>query len=121
MNKLRLTIYMEMGYNKDGNYLVSCVSDELINIEKKIIAHEGDIYVEIIDIEDCKITIKAESDIYVLNKEESIKFNYWTGDYIGDGTSFQYIFVISWKEFDIINYEKTKIELNKDFLLKDLK
>ena len=52
MNKLRLTIYMEMGYNKDGDYLVSCVSDELINIEKKIIAHEGDIYVEIIDIEE---------------------------------------------------------------------
>ena len=121
MNKIRLTIYMEMGYNKDGDYLVSCVSDELINIEKKIIAHEEDIYVEIIDIEDCKITIKAESDIYILNKEESIKFNYWTGDYVGDGTSFQYIFVISWKEFDIINYEKTKIELNKDFLLKDLK
>ena len=46
MNKIRLTIYMEMGYNKDGNYLVSCVSDELINVEKKIIAHEEDIYVE---------------------------------------------------------------------------
>ena len=34
MKKLRLTIYMESGYDKEGNYLISCVSDELINIEK---------------------------------------------------------------------------------------
>ena len=40
MNKIRLTIYMEMGYNKDGDYLVSCVSDELINIENKKIIIE---------------------------------------------------------------------------------
>ena len=120
MEKIRISVYEDSGTDEEGNELIRFSRDELIDIKLGLIAKEQDINVMITKIENDQITINADGDVYILHRNESIEFNRWTGNFIGDETSFEYYFLISWEELDISMYEETKLELNYDYFKEDL-
>ena len=120
MEKIRISVYEDSGTDEHGNELIRFSRDELIDIKLGIIAKEQDINIRITKIEENQITINADGHEYILHKEESIEFNCWTGNFIGDETSFEYFFIISWETLDILSYEETKLELNYDYLKEEL-
>ena len=120
MEKIRISVYEDSGTDEHGNELIRFSRDELIDIKLGMIAKEQDINISITKIEEKQITINADGHEYILHKDESIEFNCWTGNFIGDETSFEYFFLISWETLDILTYEETKLELNFDYLKEEL-
>ena len=85
MEKIRVSVYWEMGKDKGGNQLISYIRDDLAEIKLGILDKEEDIAVEIIEISKDEITLKADGKKYPLKKGERVEFDCWTG-YYGDSS-----------------------------------
>lgn len=117
MDKLRISVYVEQGKN---NEKMCFYRDDLIDINEGIIDEEEDIDIIISKIEDNRIVIKANESEFILNKEEKIQFDCWTGYYNAVSSDNNYFFIISWKTKDILNYEKTKYKIYHNYLKEEL-
>lgn len=120
MEKLRISVYWEDGTNEEGKKLISFLRDDLIDIQEGIIDEEEDINIKITKVENNQIIINTPDNDYVLNKEESVEFDCWTGYYSGVSSDNQYFFIISWKTNDILKYEDNKFILHHSYLREEL-
>ena len=118
MEKIRVSVYFRCGIDKDGNLLVSCSRDDLADVRLGLLDESEDIKVEIIEISDNAITLRANGEEYPLKKGERVEFDCCTGYYGGVSSDNQYFFVISLEDEAINSYEQTKIQLHKTIIKK---
>ena len=115
MEKIRVSVYWEVGKDEAGNQLISYLRDDLAEIKLGVLDKEEDIAVEIVGISNDEITVKADGKKYPLKKGERVEFDCWTG-YYGDSSDNQYFFIISWEDEAISNYTETMLDLKKDYI-----
>ena len=115
MEKIRVSVYWEVGKDDVGNQLISYLSDDLAEIKLGVLDKEEGIEVEIVEIADEQIVLKADGYKYPLKKGERVEFDCWTG-YYGVSSDNQYFFVISWEDEAISNYTETMLDLKKDYV-----
>ena len=115
MEKIRVSVYWEAGKDEAGNQLISYLRDDLAEIKLGVLDKEEDIAVEIIEISNDEITVKADGKKYPLKKGERVEFDCWTG-YYGVSSDNQYFFIISWEDEAISNYTETMLDLKKDYI-----
>ena len=115
MEKIRVSVYWKVGKDEAGNQLISYLRDDLAEIKLGLLEKEEDIEVEIVEIADEQIVLKADGYKYPLKKGERVEFDCWTG-YYGVSSDNQYFFVISWEDEAISNYTETMLDLKKDYI-----
>ena len=114
--KIRLIVFMDVGIDEHNNVLLSCVRDDLVDVEAGIIDREMGIELEIAEIRCNSITLCEGGNEYLLNRGEEIEFSCWTPYVCSCGGDERFFYTLSAKREAIEDYEKTRLDLSKNYV-----